>query len=82
VSLVPLGLWLAIIGYGVAFAGMAKLGGDSHYTMGQGFRGVTPAAGPAASTPATTASGTSQSQLLASSQAAQASIIGAQPLTA
>lgn len=36
--MVPLGLWLGIIGYGVLYAGVMKLGG-SKCTLGQAFRG-------------------------------------------
>lgn len=39
-----LGLWVGIIGYGVLYTGVAKLGGDSTYSLQKAFRGAPPAA--------------------------------------
>jgi hypothetical protein len=41
--MVPLGLWIAIVGYGVLYAGVMKLGG-AKCSLAQAFRGqCTPA---------------------------------------
>jgi hypothetical protein len=45
--IVILGLWTAIIGYGVLYSGVAKLGGDPSYKLGDAFRGKSPSAAPA-----------------------------------
>lgn len=44
--LVIVGLWMAIIGYGVLYTGVQKLAGDPKFTLRKGFSGQ------AASTPA------------------------------
>jgi hypothetical protein len=35
---VPLGLWIGIVGYGILYAGVIKLGGGT-CSLGQAFRG-------------------------------------------
>jgi hypothetical protein len=49
--LVPLGLWLGIIGYGVLYSGVIKLGGGS-CSLAQAFRGQCQPAAAAKSGPA------------------------------
>ena len=72
--MVIVGLWLGIIGYGVLYAGVNKLGGGT-CTFGQAFRG-------GCSTPAKTAStttGASGVTLLGAQQAMQAQQSAAVP---
>lgn len=56
--LVIVGVWVAIIGYGVLYAGVQKLSGDPSYKLGMGFKGVapTPAGATSASSPGTASS--------------------------
>lgn len=75
-----IGMWLAIVGYGVAYAGMATLGGRS-CSLVDAFRGR--CASGAKTTSATTTTPQSGSTLLAQQQAAQqqqAGMIGTQPI--
>lgn len=76
--MIVVGLWLAIVGYGVAYAGMRQLAGADCSVMAA-FQGK---CGAAAATRSTTA-GSSGLTLLSSQQRLQdqqASIIGTQPL--
>jgi hypothetical protein len=41
-TLVIVGIWAAIIGYGVLYTGVQKLNGDPNYKLGMAFRGVAP----------------------------------------
>jgi hypothetical protein len=79
-TLVPLGLWLAIIGYGIAYTGMQKLGGDTDYGLGKAFRGeaATRAAG---TTSASSGSGTTLAGAQQQSAIQQLSLITTQPVT-
>ncbi len=45
--LVIVGLWVAIVGYGVLYTGVQKLAGDPHFTLRKAFQGQS------AQTPAT-----------------------------
>lgn len=69
-----LGLWVAIVGYGVLYTGVAKLGGDSSYSLAKAFKG---------SPPATTggAQGSTTAAANAAAGAAQASAISTNPLS-
>lgn len=71
--MVVIGLWLGVIGYGVLYAGVQKLGGNA-CTLGQAFRGQ--CGGSAQTNAATSGSGTT---LLASQQATLAQQQGAVP---
>jgi hypothetical protein len=41
--LLLVGLWTAIIGYGILYTGVTKLGGNPGYHLGDAFRGKAPA---------------------------------------
>jgi hypothetical protein len=72
------GMWLAIVGYGIAFAGMNKLGGGQCSIIDAFRNRCQPGTKPTAS------SGSSGTTLLASQQAAQqqqAAMIGTQPIS-
>ena len=69
------GMWLAIVGYGLAYAGATKLGGGTCGFL-DGFRGRCSGG---AHTAAVTAGQTQGSRLLAA-QSQQAGIIGTTPI--
>jgi hypothetical protein len=67
---VIIGLWLAVLGYGVAYAGQAKLSGKA-CSLQQAFSGAcTEAAPKTTSAPAGQTAGQSASSLLAQQRAA------------
>jgi len=73
--LVPLGLWIAIIGYGVLYAGVLKLGG-APCSLSDAFRGRCQ---PAGSAPPG-ARGQTQANSRQSQQQQQQTIIGSSPI--
>jgi hypothetical protein len=74
-----LGLWLAIGGYALAYAGVQKLGGDKTYSIGDALRGKTPQA--QATTNSGPGTGTTQLERAQSAAGAQTSTITTQPVT-
>lgn len=72
--MVILGLWVAVIGYGIAYTGYQKLAGDASYSLGKSFRGVAPVIAPAAS------SGTSAGAAQVAAYHAQGSTIPQTPI--
>lgn len=73
--MVIVGLWLGIIGYGVLYAGVNKLGGGN-CTFGQALRG---GCAPAAATAAASTGANSGVSLLGAQQAVQAQQSAAVP---
>lgn len=63
--LVPLGLWIGIIGYTVLYSGVIKLGGGT-CSLGDAFRGRCKPAG--ASSSSSSSAGSSSAQQAASQQ--------------
>jgi hypothetical protein len=72
---VVIGLWLGIIGYGIAYAGVTKLGGGT-CTLGQAFRGTCTAV-----TTTATATGASGNTALGQRQAVAARQAASVPTT-
>ena len=67
--LVPLGLWVAIIGYTVLYSGVIKLGGGT-CSLAQAFRGQCVPAGKASSSSSGPGSSTTSAQDAANQQLA------------
>lgn len=72
-----IGIWLAVVGYGIAYAGMTKLGGGG-CSIVDGFRNRCTAG--SSSTAAATTGATQGTRLLAQQQQ-QANMIGTQPIS-
>jgi hypothetical protein len=66
---VIIGLWLALIGYGIAYAGAAKVGGKP-CTLQQAFSGGCSGPAPKATSAPAQTSGQSRASLLAQQRAA------------
>ena len=71
-----IGIWIAIVGYGIAYAGMQKLAGKQCGIV-DGFRNR---CGQTAGTTAAPASGQTQQTQLLAQRSQQASMIGTQPI--